>query len=569
MNEWKLASELYSIGTRGRDAIALRDCFEVLRSIDAKLKLEVVGTNGNLLRVEDSPEIRRVHEMSERLRETVRKILSESMGDTAKLLELDKNSMLFDGPHNFDAFCQYIECEKEDARQFYQPRRPQLLTVARDLQRLEYGELNILGISLPPGVGKSTTELFYLSWISGRNPDLANLLVSHSGDIIDQMFSELKRLVQPGGEYLWQDVFPRVKIAGVNSALHTLDLENRKRFPTVQMTTLGSSNAGKVRATHLLACDDLVSKSEQAMNPDQMDKLWRAYTVDCKQRKLGDMDAVGELHISTRWSQQDVLGRLEDLNRNNPKAKFINFPVCDSEGHSYFNYPRGLGYDDEAVKDLRKSMEDVYFQSLYMGRPYEKDGQLYPREELRRYLTLPDREPDAVIAVCDTKTTGPDYCVMPIVYQYGADYYIDDVVCENYNPDVVETNLVMKLLQHKVQQCQIESNVAGGKMASVIQDRVNEAGGITNITTKWTQANKETKILVNSTWVKTHCLFRDDTTITGKAWGEYRTFMTFLMQYSVRGRNRHDDVPDAMAQLALYCTKAKALQKVHLVKRWF
>ena len=257
------------------------------------------------------------------------------------------------------------------------------------------------------------------------------------------------------------------------------------------------------------------------------------------------------------------------MNRNNPKAKFVNFPVCDDEGRSYFNYPYGLGYTDEAVRALRESMEDVYFQALYMGRPYEKHGQLYPRDELRRYMELPDREPDAVIAVCDTKTTGTDYCVMPVVYQYGGDYYVDDVVCENYNPDVVETSVVQMLLKHSVQQAQFESNVAGGKMAQVCQERVDAAGGITHITSKWSQANKETKIQVNSSWVKQHCLFRDDTVITGKAWGEYRLFMTFLMQYTLTGRNRHDDVPDAMAQLALYCTKARQIQKVHLVKRWF
>lgn len=569
MNEWRLAEELHSIGARNRDAVALRDGFEVLRALDARLKTEVEDRKGNLIRVEDSADIRRVHEMSGRYRETVRTILSESMGDTAKLLELDKGTLLFDAPHDFDAFCQYMECEREDSRQFYQPRRPQLLGIAKDLQRLEYGDLNILGVSLPPGTGKSTLALFYLAWIAGRNPDLANLAVSHSGDIIEQMFAEQKRLIMPGGEYLWQDVFPKVRVAGVNSALHVLDLDTRKRFCSISMTTLGSGNAGRVRATHLLYCDDLIAKSEQAMNPDQLDKLWRAYTVDCKQRKLGDMDKVGELHIATRWSQNDILGRLEDINRYNPKAKFINFPVCDDEGHSYFNYPYGLGYDDAAIKDLRESMEDVYFQSLYMGRPYEKDGQLYPREELRRYLELPDREPDAVIAVCDTKTTGADYCAMPIAYQYGSEYYIDDVLCENYAPDVVETNVVMMLLKHKVQQAQFESNVAGGKMAQVVQQRVDDAGGITNITSKWTQAHKETKIQVNASWVKTHCLFRDDTVIQGKAWSEYRLFMTFLMQYSMRGKNKHDDVPDVMAQLALYCTKAKSIQKVHLVKRWF
>ncbi len=566
-NEWKLANELTSLGERTGDPGALRDAFEVMRAIDKRLKTEVETRKGDLIRVDDSEEIRRLHGMSRELREAVREILASGRGDTAKLLAIDKDSLLFDAPHDFDAFCQYIESERESARQFYFPRRPQLLPIAREMQRLEYGELRLLGVSLPPGVGKSTLALFFLAWIGGRRPDMANLTVSHSGDIITQMYAELRRILIPGGEYLWQDVFPKVRIAGTNGGLNTIDLEKRKRFPTYAFTSLGSGNAGRVRATNLLYSDDLVSKIDQAMNPDQMDKLWRAYTVDCKQRGLGD--EVKELSIATRWSQNDILGRLEDANRNNPQAKFINFPVCDDEGHSYFNYPYGLGYNDEAVADLRNTMEDVYFQSLYMGKPYEKDGQLYPKDELKRYFELPDREPDAIIAVCDTKTTGTDYCVMPIAYQFGSEYYIEDVVCENFAPDVVENSVVMMLLKHGVQQAQFESNVAGGKMAQVVQQRIDESGGVTNVTSKWTQAHKETKIQVNAPWIKQHCLFRDDSTLVGKAWGEYRLFLSFLTSYSIRGKNKHDDVPDAMAQLALYATKNRAIQKVTISKRWF
>ena len=241
----------------------------------------------------------------------------------------------------------------------------------------------------------------------------------------------------------------------------------------------------------------------------------------------------------------------------------------DSDGHSLFWYPYGLGYDDNSIKELQDSMEDVFFSALYMGEPYEKDGQLYAKDELRRYLRLPDREPDGIIAYCDTKTTGTDYCAMPIAYIYGGDYYIDDVVMENYSPEIVENSVVAKLFNHRVQKAQFESNVAGGKMAQVVQERLNSMGGITSITTKWTQAHKETKIQMNAPWVKQHCLFRDDSIIQGKQWSEYRQFLRQLTSYSMRGKNKHDDAPDVMAQMAVNETKASSIQKVKLGKRFF
>lgn len=567
MNEWILADNLISIGKREADAHALTDAFEVLRALDEGEKLEIEDRDGKFHRVFETEKILRIHEKSAEIRQAVRETLASTLGQTGKLLDLDKRSLLFDAPHSFDAFCQYMEINREAERQFYFPRRPQLFQVAHNMERLERGELEILGVSLPPGTGKSELALFFLAWIGGRRPDLANLAVSHSHSIIKLMHSELRRLLSPKDEYTWDEIFPGTRHSAMDADLLTLDLDWAKRFATYQFTSLGTSNAGRFRAQNYLYCDDLVAGIEMAMNEDQMEKLWRGYTVDAKQRKIGNR--CKELHLSTRWSQRDCVGRLESLNRNNPKALFLNYPVCDSDGHSLFWYPYGLGYDDDSIKELQDSMEDVFFSALYMGEPYEKDGQLYAKDELRRYLRLPDREPDGIIAYCDTKTTGTDYCAMPIAYVYGGDYYIDDVVMENFSPDVVENSVVSKLFDHKVQKAQFESNVAGGKMAQVVQERINNMGGITAITTKWTQAHKETKIQMNAPWVKQHCLFRDDSIITGKQWSEYRQFLRQLMSYSMRGKNKHDDAADVMAQLAVGETRASSKGKVTLGKRWF
>lgn len=566
MNNWQLADKLITIGKRDRDVSPLVDAMDLLRAIERDEKAEVIDPDGQSRRVFENDQILRCHGMSKEVRDALIGLLSDSQSQTFRCMDLYKQALLFDAPHNFDAFCQYMEINRDDERQFYVPRRPQLLQVANHMERLERGELEILGMSFPPGTGKSELALFYLAWIGGREPDLANLTVSHSHSIIKLMHSELRRLLSPKDEYCWSEIFPMVRHSGMDAELLTIDLDRNKRFSTYQFTSLGTSNAGRFRAQNLLYCDDLVPGIEVAMNPEMLDKLWRGYTVDAKQRRQG---IVKELHIATRWALNDVVGRLEAANRNNPKALFLNYPVCDQDGHSLFYYPYNLGYSDEQIKELRENMEDVFFSALYMGEPYEKDGQLYAKDELRRYERLPDREPDGIVAVCDTKTTGTDYCCLPIAYVYGSDYYIDDVVFENFNPDVVENSVVLKLLNHKVQQAQFESNVAGGKMAQVVQERINASGGITSITTKWTQAHKETKIQMNAPWVKQHCLFRAEDIIQGKQWSEYRQFLRQLTSYSMRGNNKHDDAPDAMAQLAVWRTKAATVQKVRLGKRFF
>ena len=93
--------------------------------------------------------------------------------------------------------------------------------------------------------------------------------------------------------------------------------------------------------------------------------------------------------------------------------------------------------------------------------------------------------------------------------------------------------------------CRIESNRGGTIFAQNVQKRVTELGGMTSITTKWTQTNKDTRIQTNSAMVKAHVLFKDESLYAQNR--EYRDAMTQLTTYSMMGKNKHDDVPDCLA----------------------
>ena len=66
----------------------------------------------------------------------------------------------------------------------------------------------------------------------------------------------------------------------------------------------------------------------------------------------------------------------------------------------------------------------------------------------------------------------------------------------------------------------------------------------------YTTQNKETKIIVNAEWVKKHVLFKDGALYAAKS--DYGIAMSFLMSYTVSGKNLHDDVPDGLAQFAQF-----------------
>ena len=484
-----------------------------------------------------------------------------------KMFELNKRALLFDAPYEFSAFCMYTEWNRPNDKRFYLPRRKQLARVVDALQRLADDKLDLLAVSLPPGTGKTTLALFFLTWLAGRNPEKPILGGSHSNAFLRGVYDECLRLLDPQGEYLWHDVFPTVQIVKTNAQDMMIDLgadkRRGKRFSTLEFSSIGSGNAGKVRAENLLYCDDLVDGLESALSKERMDKLWNLYATDLRQRKIGNAK---ELHIATRWSVHDVIGRLSVMYDGNDRAEFIVMPALNENDESNFDYGNNASFTTAFYHEQREVMDDASWRALYMNEPIEREGQLYNEDELRRYFELPDRAPDAILFVCDTKDKGTDYCVMPICYQYGNDFYCEDVVCDNSNPEVVEARLVSKLIEHKAQMGQFESNSAGGKVAEKVQKEVKERGGIAKITTKYTTSNKETRIIVTSPYIKEHVLFKDNSVIKNNK--EYRRMLNFLCSYTMAGRNRNDDVPDAWSLFAGYVEQLEGT-KVEVFRRPF
>ena len=483
--------------------------------------------------------------LSDKIREVMPRLEGDGVYD---FYELHKRVLLLVAPYDFDSYLIYVEWERMPKLKFYEPRREQLYEVAQALQDLHDDKLDILGISMPPGTGKSTIAIFFLSWLAGKYPQDPNLTGSHSAAIIRGMYEELLRITDPNGDYLWNDVFPLSPVVKTNAKDLRIDMDKPKRFQTLQFTSIGTGNAGLFRASRLLYCDDLVSGLEVALSKERLDKLWATYTTDLRQRKIGDH--CKELHIATRWSVHDVIGRLERKYRDSDRAKFIVLPAMDKNDESNFDYKFGVGFSTEFYRGQRDIMPELDWKALYMNEPIEREGLLYNKDELRRFFDLPDRKPDAVIAVCDTKDKGKDYASLPVAYVYGNDYYIADVLFNDGMPEVLDDMMVDILVRNNVNTAQFESNSAGGRVAKDVNLGIKARGGNTKVVTKFTTSNKETKIIVHSGWVKEHCLFLDDSRY--KINSEYHKFIDFLTSYTVKGKNAHDDAPDSIAMLSEY-----------------
>lgn len=495
--------------------------------------------------------IREDKELSRKLANKVRFLALRlcATGDI-KYYNLYNKALLFLAQEHkdFDSYLLYVEKNRDPEDRYYQPRRNKIYWLVQKMQRLIDDELDILSISMPPGTGKTTLGEFFISFAMGHYPNTPNLMSSHSG-FMTRMFYDAVLNIITSNEYCWSDVFPDIVFEGNNAKEETINLGRWQPFKTLTCRPIRGSLTGVTRCEGFLYVDDLVSGIEEALSIDRLDKLYGEYTTDLKSRKK---KKAKEIHIATRWSVHDVIGRLERMYEGNPRAEFIAVPDIDPQtGKSNFDYDYDVGFDEKYFHDMEMSMDDVSYRCLYKSDPIEREGILYHPTELQRYIGgLPDREPDSILAICDTKDTGTDYNFLGVFYQYGDRYYLEDLVFKNIDPGTLDELNSDMLVKHHVQQAQFESNKEGSRTANEVERLVKAKGGRCHITKKYTTQNKETKIIVNSSWVKEHVIFKDITEYEPKS--DYGVMMSFLCSYTQLGKNKHDDAPDTLAMFAQF-----------------
>ena len=464
-----------------------------------------------------------------------------------------------------DSAFQYLEKKREPKERFYMPRRKQFLKIGltQALQGMIDDRYDILCVSLVPGAGKTTVEKMFHALVAGWFPRDFSLFYSHSGDITRMYYDGVYDIVTNTEEYTWNEIFPDLSVTSTNAKMEQFNVGKYKSFPSVQCTSVGSKNAGKVRASKFLLVDDMIGGIEEAMNPIILDKLWDKYAVDARQRKIQDTDGKNckEIHIATRWSVHDVIGRIQNMYEGNPRVKVIAVPDVDPvTGESNFEYEFS-GFTKEFFEDQQLLMDDISYRCLYKQEPIDREGLLFPEDKIRRYLNLPHGEPEIVTGQCDTKGKGTDYFVLPVLQKYGEDYYCVDCVCDNTaDYEVQYENAANVLTNNKVQECEFERNAGGDRVAMEVNKRVENKGWICNITDTPTETNKEARIFQCSNWILQHVIFKDPSLY--KPNEPYGVMMSLIKRYSVSGKKQLDDVPDVFSNFALRVTNGNNVAKV-------
>lgn len=439
---------------------------------------------------------------------------------------------------NFYEFCKYVDPE------FFTPAKWHLKVIADAMQEVADSKIKKLAVSLPPRAGKSYITSMFCAWVLGRETQKGNkpsvMRNSYAGKLAEKFSKDIRDglIIHPK----FMEVFPKVRLSKNSQAIDGWSLEGNTQ-PSYFCAGVGGAILG-FGCNAVAILDDSIKNIEEALSETTIETLWSWYTsVHLSRLEIG----CPEIHIATRWSIKDPIGRLTDPYSATyvKDMKVICIPALDENGNSFCEEIKTTA----EYHELRKITDDIIWEAEFMQTPFESKGLLFPANELKRFsmADIKTKTSDGIVGFTDTADKGSDYLCSPIGKRFGNYTYVTDVVFTQDGVEVTEPLVAQQIIDTKCQIMQIESNNGGYQYSRNVQKIINGKSFCSIITCNAT-TNKETRILMASGYVKEYFYFRNDI----EPGSDYDKFFRALTSYVKLGKNRHDDAPDAIASLADY-----------------
>lgn len=482
-----------------------------------------------------------------------------------------------------------VKCLKEQmffTRYFYKSREKRKYVIGQHhekisaaLDRVFRGECRRLIINIAPRYGK--TELAVKSFIAkglAHNPAAKFIHLSYSDDLaLDN--SETVRDLVASEEY--QQLFPEVEIKPDSKA-------KKKWYTTAGGGVYATAAAGQVTGFGAGKVDEeedineFLPESVDLTGLDDIEKMAKfggALVIDDPIKpEDADSDTVRE-RVNNRWDstisnrvnsrktpiviimqrlhERDLAGYLIERDGKATEGgewEVLSLPSLyfndDGEQEALWPFKHTVA---ELLEEKRKN--PVVFERQHGQDPQPLAGLLFPKSELQFYN--PETVNVAAQAefrffACDPADDGGDDLSAPFGGLIGDMVYIDRVIYNTDGTDANEPAMVDAIISGRMNAGVIEGNGAWKLFAKAVREKVKERYDDCEIRIIKNSTNKHTRILAMASFIIRRCRFRSD----WESIPEYAKFMRCLMGYmkiqSGASKNKHDDAPDSMAELAKY-----------------
>lgn len=385
---------------------------------------------------------------------------------------------------------------------------PQARLLCQIMEKVERRELQRVGISIGPQMGKSQIlSRGAPAWMTGRNPALNMILGSYNQDFANEFGDDVRAIVNSAAH---KQVFPEheLRIGGAAKSLLITSKNGKSAFVGV-----GGSGTGK--PADVFVVDDPIRNDDDAQSEVHRQRVWNWFTKVANTRIHND-SAIVVVH--TRWSEDDLLGRLCDPDhplRNKDYAgisdewTYINLPAVVEDA----NLAKALGLtleiqEDPIVKSQfgtkpmaalwperfslpflakQKRLDKRGFMALRMGKPAPEDGDFFKDSDIVPYHS-PDELPKNLrkYGASDhavTEKQKNDASVMGCVGIDDEDniWVLPDLVWDRMETDGIVEALLDQFKRHTPQLWWMESELISKSFGPFLRKRMHEESIYTTI----------------------------------------------------------------------------------------
>jgi len=270
--------------------------------------------------------------------------------------------------------------------------------ICEKLDKFVSGEIKRLIVCMPPQNGKSELVSRRLpAFLFGKNPNCRIISCSYSADLAQRMNRDVQRIVS-SPEY--SAVFPDVSLneSNVRATAQGNYLRNSDIFEIVghdgvyRSCGIGGGITGMSMDYGIV--DDYLKNREEAESLTIRNKIYEWYTDVLSTREQGNSSI---LITATRWSEDDLIGRLLDKAAKDPEAdqwEVISLPAMSEEGRPEYDPRTDVDqplwpqkYSEKWLKKRRANVPVYTWLSLYQQRPSSIAGNLVKKEQFK-YCSL-------------------------------------------------------------------------------------------------------------------------------------------------------------------------------------
>ncbi|MGR3219223.1 MAG: phage terminase large subunit [Candidatus Anammoxibacter sp.] len=260
-------------------------------------------------------------------------------------------------------------------------------------EQLISGQKPVLILQAPPQHGKSRAIIDFISWVSGKNPDLETFYTAFSDRLGVRANLRLQRTYD---SEIYKQIFPELKISSHGDKDSHGFTRNRNLLEYVgrdglfRNTTVNGAITGETIGLGII--DDPMKGRKEANSVTIRDTAWDWLTDDFFTRFE---ENAGLLMMLTRWHLDDPAGRLI---LEMPGVRVLNFPAIAEKGiedagvkHRKIGEP--LFPEHKSLEFLMKRkalMTNHNWLSLYQGCPIQVGGGLIKVENFKITPVCPE-----------------------------------------------------------------------------------------------------------------------------------------------------------------------------------